>query len=75
MASRCREIMKLADNTYNQYECYGNAVAKAVMKSLKAQRDFVKIDLLLTDEERKDMIRYITTYILELFMKSYPNLI
>lgn len=66
MASRCREIMKLADDTYNQYKCYGNAISDAVLKSLKAQREFARVDLLLTDKQRKDMIIYITTYIIEL---------
>lgn len=73
MTSRYHEIRKLVDDTYTQYRCYGNAIAKPVMKSLKAQREFAKIDLLLTKEEKKDMIKYITTYILELFMLSYPN--
>lgn len=66
MASRCREIIKLADDTYNQYVCYGHAVANAVMESLKAQREFARIDLLLSNEEKKDMVAYVTTYILEL---------
>lgn len=66
MTSRCREIMKLADDTYNQYKCYGNAIANAVLKSLKAQKEFVRVDLLLTSKEKEDMIIYITTYIIEL---------
>ena len=66
MKSRCREIMKLADDTYNQYKCHGNLIANAVLESLKAQREFTKVDLLLTDEERKDMIIYVSTYIIQL---------
>lgn len=70
MKSRCREIMKLADDTYNQYKCYGSAIVNPVMESLRAQKDFVKIDLLLSDEEKKDMINYILTYIIELLIKE-----
>lgn len=66
MTSRCREIMRLADSTYYQYKYYGNATSDAVLKSLKAQREFARVDLLLTDEQKKDMITYISTYIIEL---------
>lgn len=64
MKSRCSEIMNLADKTYEQYETYGNAVADAVLKSLKMQRVFVSVDVLLTNEEKNDMKAYITSQVL-----------
>lgn len=73
MASRCREIMNLADNTYEQYECYGNVTQDAVIKSLKAQRDFVKKDLLLSENERNDMHTYITTYIIDILIDQIKD--
>lgn len=67
MKSRCCEIMKLADKTYDQYKCYGRSVARAVLASLMVQREFAENDLLLSDEEKGDMDMYITTYIAELY--------
>lgn len=67
MKSRCCEIMKLADKTYDQYKYYGKAVAKAVLASLMMQREFAENDLLLSDEEKRDMDMHITTYIAELY--------
>lgn len=68
MKSRCREIMKLADSTYNQYKCYGNVIKDAVIRSLKAQIDFTKIDLLLSGDEEEEMQVYITTYIVDILL-------
>ena len=67
MKSRCCEIMKLADKTYDQYRHYGKIVAKGVLASLMVQREFVENDLLLSDKEKGDMDMYITTYIAELY--------
>lgn len=67
MKSRCREIMKLADKTYDQYKCYGRPVSKVILASLMAQREFAENDPLLSDEEKGDMVMYITTYIADLY--------
>nr|DAT86491.1 MAG TPA: hypothetical protein [Bacteriophage sp.] len=71
MKSRCREIMNLADETCNQLKCYKGAVLDSVIKCLKAQREFVEIDTLLTDKEREDMRVYITSYIVEIYLNKY----
>lgn len=71
MKSRCAEIMKLADKTYDQYKSYGNTIANAVIKSLKMQRQFVEVDILLTNEEKKDMKLYITSYIVSFHLSKY----
>lgn len=67
MKSRCVEIMKLADSTYDQYKYYGKVVSRSILERLKIQREFVENDLLLSDEEKGDMDMYITTYIAELY--------
>lgn len=67
MKSRCIEIMKLANNTYDQYKYYGKVISRSVLEQLKVQREFVENDLLLSDEEKGDMDMYITTYISELY--------
>lgn len=71
MTSRCVETMKLADETYNQLKCYGDAVSDSVIKCLEMQRKFVKIDILLTDAEREDMQVYITSYIISFYLREY----
>ena len=63
MKSRCREIIKLADNTYNQYKISGDIVKKAVLKSLETLIEFIKVDCLLSQKETSDMITYVTYYI------------
>ena len=67
MKSRCIEFMELADNTYGQYNCYGKMVGESVITCLKMQREFAENDPLLSDEEKGDMIMYITTYIAQLY--------
>ena len=67
MKSRCIEFMELADNTYDQYKCYGKMVRESVVTCLKMQREFAENDPLLSDEEKGDMIMYITTYIAQLY--------
>ena len=67
MKSRCNEIMELADNTYNQYKCYGEILAESTLVCLKLQRKFVENDRLLSDEEKGDMDMYITTYIAQIY--------
>ena len=67
MESRCNEIMKLADNTYNQYKYYGEILTEPILVCLKSQRSFVENDRLLSDEEKGDMDMYITTYIVQLY--------
>lgn len=67
MKSRCVEIMKLADSTYDQYKYYGKVDSRSILERLKIQREFVENDLLLSDEEKGDMDMYITTYIAELY--------
>ena len=67
MESRCNEIMELADNTYDQYKCYGEICREFIIACLKMQREFAENDPLLSDEEKGDMIMYITTYIAQLY--------
>ena len=67
MKSRCNEIMKLADDTYNQYKYYGEILTEHVLACLKSQREFVENDRLLSDEEKGDLDMYITTYIAQLY--------
>lgn len=67
MESRCNEIMKLADNTYNQYKYYGEILTEPILTCLKSQREFVENDRLLSDEEKGDLDMYITTYIAQLY--------
>ncbi len=67
MKSRCNEIMKLADNTYNQYKYYGEILTESILACLKSQREFVENDQLLSDEEKGDLDMYITTYIAQLY--------
>ena len=67
MKSRCTEIMKLSDSTYEQYKCYGKIIKESVLACLKMQREFVENDPLLSGEEKGDMDTYITTYIAELY--------
>ena len=67
MMSRCNEIMELADNTYNQYKCYGEILTESTLVCLKLQREFVENDRLLSDEEKGDLDMYITTYIAQLY--------
>lgn len=71
MMSRCTAIKKLATETYNQYVCYGNVIKDATLASLKAQKAFVKKDVLLSDKEKEDMCLYITTYIVEILLYEY----
>lgn len=71
MVSRCRGVMKLADETYNHYKCYGKAVKNSVINSLKFQRKFVENDVLLSGEEKEDMRLYITTYIVDIYLDKY----
>lgn len=67
MKSRCIKFIELADNTYDQYNCYGEIVRESVLACLKTQREFAENDQLLSDEEKGDMIMYITTYIAQLY--------
>lgn len=67
MKSRCNEIMKLADDTYNQYKYYGGILTEPILACLKSQREFVENDRLLSDEEKGDIDMYITTYIAQLY--------
>ena len=67
MKSRCNEIMKLADDTYNQYKYYGEILAEPILACLKSQRTFVENDRLLSYEEEGDIYMYITTYIAQLY--------
>lgn len=67
MKSRYGAIMELADNTYNQYKCYGEILTESTLVCLKSQREFVENDRLLTDEEKGDIEMYITTYIAQLY--------
>ena len=71
MRSRCTAIMKLADETYEHYKCYGKAVKDSVKRCLEFQREFIKHDVLLSDEEREDMRVYITTYIVDIYLDKY----
>lgn len=71
MTSRCVEIMKLADETYDQLKYYGNVVSDSVIKCLEMLREFVEIDILLTDAEREDMRVYITSYIVSFYLRKY----
>lgn len=72
MKSRCNEIMKLADDTYNQYKYYGEILTEPILVCLKSQREFVENDRLLSDEEKGDLDMYITTYIAQIYYdKSY----
>ena len=74
MKSRCDEIMKLADNTYNQYKYYGEILADSILACLKSQREFVENDRLLSDEEKGDIDMYITTYIAQIYYdKAYSK--
>lgn len=67
MKSRCAEVIKLANITYDDYKSYGKIIAKPVLACLKMQREFVENDPLLSNEEKGDMDMYITTYIAELY--------
>ena len=67
MMSRCNGIMELADNTYNQYKCYGEILTEPILACLKSQREFVENDRLLSDEEKGDLDMYITTYIAQIY--------
>lgn len=67
MKSRCCEIMKLADSTYDQYKHYERIAAKSILECLKMQREFVENDPLLSSGEKGDMEMYITTYIAQLY--------
>lgn len=71
MISRCRGVMKLADETYKHYKSYGEAVKNSVVNSLKFQREFIKNDVLLSSEEKEDMRLYITTYIVDIYLDKY----
>lgn len=71
MESRCREVMKLADETYKHYKSYGKTVKDSVVNSLKFQRKFVENDVLLSGEEKEDMRLYITTYIVDIYLDKY----
>lgn len=71
MKSRCTAIMKLADETYDHYKCYGKAVKDSVKTCLEFQRGFIKHDVLLSDEEKEDMRLYITTYIVEILIHEH----
>lgn len=74
MKSRCREIMNLADETYNHYKIYGESVKDSIVKCLKAQREFVENDTLLSDKERADMRVYVTTYIVDIYLDKYLSI-
>lgn len=67
MKSRCNEIMKLADKTYNRYKYYGEILTEPILEALKSQREFVENDRLLSDEEKGDIDMYITTYIAQIY--------
>ena len=71
MVSRCTAIKKLAKETYEQYVCYGDIVKDTVIASLKAQEEFVEKDILLSNEERKDMHLYISACIIEIILHEY----
>lgn len=71
MRSRCITIMKLADETYAHYKCYGKAVSDGVKKCLECQREFVEHDVLLSDEEKVVMRLYITAYIGNIDINKY----
>lgn len=71
MVSRYVAIKKLAKETYNQYVCYGDVIKDATLASLKAQKEFVERDVLLSNKEKEDMRLYITTYILEIVLHKY----
>lgn len=71
MKSRCREVMNLADETYNHYKIYGESVKDSIVKYLKAQREFVENDTLLSDKEKADMRAYVTTYIIDIYIDEY----
>lgn len=71
MASRFIAIKKLAEETYNQYVCYGDVIKDATLASLKAQMEFAEIDTLLSNKEREDARLYITTYIVGILLHEY----
>ena len=71
MKSRCTAIMKLADDTYEHYKCYGRAINDSVKKCLELQREFVEHDVLLSEEEKVIMRLYITTYITNIYLDKY----
>lgn len=71
MTSRCIAIKKLAAETYNQYVFYGDVIKDATLASLKAQKEFVERDVLLSNKEKEDVRLYITTYILEIILCEY----
>ena len=71
MKSRCVEVIKLVDKTYDQYKHYGKVILKPTLECLKAQREFVANDPLLSDEERGDMDMYITTYIVSELLVNF----
>lgn len=67
MKSRCNKLMELADNTYNEYKCYGEILSETILACLKFQKEFAENDLLLSDEEKGDIDMYITTYIAQIY--------
>ena len=71
MKSRCTAIMKLADDTYEHYKCYGRVINKKKKKCLELQREFVEHDVLLSEEEKVIMRLYITTYITNIYLDKY----
>ena len=71
MRSRCTAIMKLADETYEHYKCYGRIINDSVKKCLEFQREFVEHDVLLSEEEKVIMRLYITTYITNIYLDKY----
>lgn len=71
MKSRCTAIMKLADETYEHYKCYGETINDSVKKCLEFQREFVEHDVLLSDEEKIVMRLYITAYIGNICLDKY----
>lgn len=73
MKSRYTAIMKLVDETYGHYKCYGRVVKDSIRKCLEFQKEFIKNDVLLSNEEKKDMCLYITTYIVDIYLDEYPR--
>ena len=73
MTNRCIEIMKLADMTYQFRESHPQISWNLVTESLKAQREFAKVDVLLTNEESQDMQVYITNYIVDSLMHELES--
>lgn len=73
MVDRCVEIMKLADSTYQFHKSYPQVSWNLITESLKVQREFAKVDVLLTNEESQDMQAYITSYIVESLMHELES--